>query len=105
MSDVPTALEEFQDMNCLIVEAGTNCPKDGDSGAGGRTIFRLKDNGGTDLRLGVNGSIAQPVTEVEVVVGGDAECRTLILAWEFAAQSLRAQQRVNEHSTNIRSIT
>ena len=99
MNQVLTATEEFQDMNCLIAEVGTNCPRGGDSGSGGRTVIRLRDAGGTDLRVGIEGATPESVTSVEIVVGGDAECRTLIRALQFALRTLRSQERVNRCST------
>src|SRR5258705_12076526 len=41
--------------NVLSVAVGTNCPQGGDTGHGGRTLFRLKNYGSTDIRIKVDG--------------------------------------------------
>lgn len=89
--DVTVRRKSCVDANILIVEAGTTCPCGGDSGHGGRTIFALEDEGGTDIEFNVMNNDKR----IEIVLGGDAECDTLIEALEFAAAQLRQQKGEN----------
>lgn len=90
-SAIETVTEEFNSANILMATIGTNCPRGGDSGHGGRTVFILHDLGGTDLRCSIDDN-GQPerVTKIEIVLGGDCECDTFADALEFAARTLRA---------------
>jgi len=74
--------------NCLQIQVGTNCPMGGDSGHGGRTVLRLTDEAGTDLRCGINGGRAEPVDSIEIVLGGDSEHDTFIEVLAFALSVL-----------------
>jgi hypothetical protein len=65
---------------------GTNCPNGGDTGHGGRTVLRMSDQGGTDMR--VNGT---PANTVEIVFGGDDEHLALTALLEFALAVLRGE--------------
>jgi hypothetical protein len=76
----------------LGVTVGTSCPQGGDSGHGGRTLLRLRDLGGTDLRARVEQD-DQGRACVELILGGDSECATFVQALEFALSVLRAQMR------------
>ncbi len=88
--------KEFHDANILRVEVGTNCPQGGDSGHGGRTVLRLFNGGGTDISVGVNGEASEEVESVEILLGGDTECETLLRSLEFAVEVLRAQILLKE---------
>ena len=93
------SLEEFKRANILRVTVGTNCPRGGDSGHGGRTVLIFEDGGGTDLRCGIDSASAADSKRIELVLGGDSEFETLIEGLEFAAQTLRLL-----HSANVRSV-
>lgn len=82
---VETWKEEFLHANVLEVEAGTTGFKGGDTGHGGRTYFRLKDLGGTDIVARCNDG------EVEIEFGGDAELQTFIQSLEFTLEVLKDQ--------------
>lgn len=79
--------KEITSANILEVEAGTTGYKGGDSGHGGRTYFKIKDLGGTDITVNKisdkygNGGF-------EVVLGGDTELQTMIEALKFITQVL-----------------
>jgi hypothetical protein len=92
MSRVPVESREFAAANVLGVTVGTSCPQGGDSGHGGRTLLRLRDLGGTDLRARVEQD-DQGRACVELILGGDSECATFVQALEFALSVLRAQMR------------
>ncbi len=83
--------KEIHNANILKVHVGTNCPHGGDRGHGGRTLFRLTDLGSTSMQCRVNGGPLVDASEVEIVLGGDAEHATFIEALEFASGVLRAQ--------------
>lgn len=75
----------------MTVQAGTNCPQGGDSGHGGRTVFRVLDDGATDLRVRLNGKAEHDVQSVELILGGDCEAECFAEALEFAARTIRGQ--------------
>jgi len=90
---VTTKLTQIWSANGLMVEVGTNGHKGGDSGHGSRTILRIADVGGTDIRCnklvtreeyGANGG-------VQIILGGDSELDTFIQALEYAVKTLKEQ--------------
>jgi hypothetical protein len=92
----PPKIEEsvYYSANILRVAAGTNCPQGGDAGHGGKTIFRLTDEGATHMVVRVNGEeYPADVHSVAIEVGGDTECATFIEALEFALPVLKRQNR------------
>lgn len=92
--EIQTAYQLIADINQLGVEAGTNAPKGGDSGAGGRTYLRISEQGGTVWRVtvvdegGDSHSFDSP-TEIAITLGGDSELNTMIRALEFALAALK----------------
>lgn len=81
-------------LNQLQVEAGTNGPKGGDSGSGGRTFVRLAEAGGTVWNVTVidehgNEETFESPSEIAITLGGDSELDTMIRALEFALAALR----------------
>lgn len=93
--NITTYRKEFQQQNCLTAEAGSNCSKGGDAGHGGRTILRLKDNGGTALKISVKDEHGRSHTfdqasAIELVFGGDSEHDTVMDALEFMLGVLKA---------------
>lgn len=76
--------ENFQRCNILKVEAGTNCPQGGDWGHGGRTLLRLTDVAGTNMKCRVDDGELADVSKIEIVMGGDSENETFIEAIKFA---------------------
>jgi hypothetical protein len=95
MPKVQTYSRTITNANILKVTVGTNGPCGGDSGHGGRVVFRLEDEASTDIRVRViepNGGNGG----VEIILGGDAEAETFIEALEWAAKVLRAQQKLND---------
>ena len=97
---IRTAYKEMWSANSIGVTVGSNCPQGGDSGHGGRTYLGIKDLGGTDMRVVVNGRDLGNVCQVDLIFGGDAEHDTFIQALEFALEQLRAQAAV-QHGPEI----
>lgn len=81
-------------LNQLGIEAGTNAPKGGDSGAGGRTFLKLSEEGGTAWDVTVidacgNAQVIESPSSISITLGGDSELSTLIRALEFALDALK----------------
>jgi hypothetical protein len=85
--DVETWSREILSANILEVEVGTNGYCGGDTGHGGRTYFRLRDLGGTDIHA-VATSDSYTYQEIVVTLGGDTELWTFIEALKFAVAVL-----------------
>lgn len=100
---VNTVKKELMNFNILEVDVGTNAPQGGDSGHGGRTVFRLEDQASTAWSLYVSPEygdeiVVEQPNSIEIVLGGDAEAQTFIEALEFAASELRRQLEANSRS-------
>lgn len=106
--EIQTAYQLIGGTNQLGVEAGTNAPQGGDSGAGERTYLRISEQGGTVWSVtvvdedGDSHSFDSP-TEIAITLGGDSERSTLIRALEFALAALKgtaegAETRLRETS-------
>jgi len=81
-------------LNQLGVEAGTNAPKGGDSGAGGRTFLKLSEKGGTAWDVTVideygNEQTIESPSSISITLGGDSELSTVIRALDFALNALK----------------
>ena len=64
----------------------------GDTGHGGRSYFRIKDNGGTDME--VNTSVDRyGCRSLEVFLGGDCELETMIRALKFITKVLEDESK------------
>ena len=61
-TEITTYTRDVISCNLLEVEAGTTGYMGGDTGHGGRSYFRIKDNGGTDME--VNTSVLKFITKV-----------------------------------------
>ena len=70
------------------MEAGTTGYRGGDTGHGGRTYFRIKDEGGTDMGIHVMRDRFGDAEGFEVVLGGDCELETIIRALKFITKVL-----------------
>ena len=91
---IQTAYQLIGGINQLGVEAGTNAPKGGDSGAGGRTYLRIAERGGTVWSVTVvdedgESQLFDSPSEIAITLGGDSERDTLIRALEFALAALK----------------
>ncbi len=104
MPNIEIHSEEFTSANIIQAEVGTNCPQGGDSGHGGRTILRLIDQGGTDIRVKVDGQEIRINDSIEIVLGGDCEHHTFIGALEFALKIYKQQYSVNQSQTKSEHV-
>ena len=106
-----TEKKEIVSCNIIEVEAGTTGYCGGDTGHGGRTLFRINNLASTDMRLsfhtnyspygkieigdlqlqGIHGTAGFDLEaeEIEIVFGGDCELDTFIEALEFALETLK----------------
>ncbi len=91
MPKIPVHSLSITKMNLLTVQVGTNCPQGGNYSHGGRTVFRIIDDGATSLRVRIDGQEEQRPAKVELVLGGDHEAESFVEALEFAARVLRGQ--------------
>ncbi len=104
MSSVTVYEKEIVSANILSVVVGTNCPAGGDSGHGGRTVFKLVDGASTDLKVRLDRGPQQEVDEIEMIFGGDSECETLIEALEFALIVLKSKKPLKGETTRTVQI-
>jgi hypothetical protein len=101
---VETLSKTILDANSITVTAGTNCPQGGDTGHGGRTVIKIKDNGSTDIRVRINGEEPKSVESIEIFLGGDAEYRTFEEGFEFIVETLKNQHRRNKEKQELVKI-
>lgn len=104
MPNIKIHSKEFISANILEVEAGTNCPQGGDTGHGGRTLFRLIDQASTDIRVKVDGHDIPINDSLEIVLGGDCEHDTFVQALEFALNTYKQQFASNISQTKLEHV-
>ena len=93
---VVTWERNFVDACLLSVEVGTNGFHDGDSGHGSRTCIRFQDHGSTDLRCSTNQHDQDHCDSIEIVLGGDAELRSIKEALRWILMVLEIQSEMPE---------
>lgn len=91
-TEITTYTREIYSANVLEAEAGTTGFMGGDTGHGGRTYFRIKDLGGTDIRVHTF-SDQHDCTGLEVTLGGDCELETTIRALKFITKVLEEESQ------------
>ena len=89
---ITTFAREIYNCNILSVEAGTTGYMGGDSGHGGRTYFRITDEGSTDMTV-LTSRNKFGLESVEVFLGGDTELETIITALKFIIKTLDDQRK------------
>jgi len=104
MSKIPISEAAFENFNIITVYTGTNCPAGGDTGHGGRTVFGIKNDASTDIRVGLNGESPKEVDSVEIILGGDSECETFIEALDHALNVLKTQVAANQMAKEYKNI-
>ena len=90
-TEITTYSREIMSCNILEVEAGTTGYMGGDGGHGGRTYFRIKDEGGTDIQVHPLGRYADKGFEVSMA--GDCELETIIRALKFITKVLEEESQ------------
>ena len=108
MEKVKIKTIEISSANILRVSVGTNCPKGGDSGHGGRTYFKLDNVAGTTMVVKVNSKEMDLSNNgtLEIILSGDTECATFLESLKFAVNALEnqlneAKQKINEQVIDI----
>ena len=95
MPKIPVHSLSITNANLLTVQVGTNCPQGGNYSHGGRTVFRIIDDGATSLRLRIDGKEEKRPAKVELIFSGDSEAESFVEALEFAARVLRGQLEIS----------
>ena len=90
-TEITTFERDIYSCNILSVEAGTTGYKGGDSRYGGRTYFRISDEGCTNMKVRVKENRFGAEC-VEVILGGDTELETIITALNFIVIALEDQR-------------
>lgn len=94
MKSIETVIYEITSCNTLEVEAGTTGYMGGDSGHGGRTYFKIRDLGSTDIKVGFTDKDNLYSTDgFYVELGGDCELDTMITALSCVIKILACQLR------------
>ncbi len=88
-TEITTYTREILSANVLEVEAGTTGFMGGDTGHGGRTYFRIEDQGSTDIQVLPIGRYGDE--GFEVFLGGDCELETVIRALKFITKVLEEE--------------
>lgn len=91
-TEISTYTRDVVSANILQVEAGTTGYMGGDSGHGGRTYFRIQDEGSTDMEIRTITS-KYGCTGFEVFLGGDCELETTIRALKFITKVLEDESK------------
>lgn len=90
-TEITTYTRDVISCNLLEVEAGTTGFMGGDTGHGGRTYFRIKDEGCTDMEIYVMRDRFGNTEGFAVVLGGDCELETMIRALKFITKVLEEE--------------
>lgn len=90
-TEITTYTRDVISCNLLEVEAGTTGFMGGDTGHGGRTYFRIKDEGCTDMEIHVMRDRFGNTEGFEVVLGGDCELEAMIRALKFITKVLEEE--------------
>lgn len=91
-TEITTYTREVYNANILEVEAGTTGYRGGNSRHGGRTYFRIEDEGCTDISvLPMHGRYG--TAGFEVILGGDTELETVIRALKFITKVLEDESK------------
>lgn len=89
--------KELSSCNIFSIKVVTNTPKGGDSGYGGFTSFKLKDEGNTNWDIFIDGEYFYNPSCLCIDLRGDTEAITLANALIFAGKSLKKQMKKNSN--------
>ena len=91
-TEITTYTRDVVSANILEVEAGTTGFMGGDTGHGGRTYFRIQDEGSTDMKVNTYVD-SYGCSGFEVFLGGDCELETMIRTLKFITKVLEEESR------------
>ena len=91
-TEITTYTRDVVSANILEVEAGTTGFMGGDTGNGGRTYFRIQDEGSTDMKINTYVD-RYGCRGFEVFLGGDCELETTIRALKFITKVLEEESQ------------
>ena len=91
-TEITTYTRDVVSANILEVEAGTTGFMGGDTGHGGRTYFRIQDEGSTDMKINTYVD-RYGCRGFEAFLGGDCELETTIRALKFIIKVLEEESR------------
>ena len=91
-TEITTYTRDVVSANILEVEAGTTGFMGGDTGHGGRTYFRIQDEGSTDMKINTYVD-RYGCRGFEVFLGGDCELETTISALKFITKVLEEESQ------------
>lgn len=95
--DVEIMKTHIHSCNELLVEAGTTGHMGGDSGHGGRTYFKIQNDGATDIKVGFTDNPKCFSTDgFYVELGGDCELDTMIAALSYIIKVLVCQSKKSD---------
>lgn len=100
--NLKTFAKSFHDHNLLSVEVGTNCPRGGDGGHGGRTVLCLGEEFGPFVVKTESGE--ESTQFVKITMEGDAEGTTFFEALKFAVAVLEKQRAINSADLNLQEF-
>ena len=91
-TEITTYTRDVVSANILEVEAGTTGYMGGDTGHGGRTYFRIQDEGSTDMKINTYVD-RYGCRGFEDFLGGDCELETTIRALKFITKVLEEESQ------------
>ena len=91
-TELTTYTRDVVSANILEVEAGTTGFMGGDTGHGGRTYFRIQDEGSTDMKINTYVD-RYGCRGFEVFICGDCELETTIRALKFITKVLEEESQ------------
>lgn len=91
-TEITTYTRDVVSANILEVEAGTTGFMGGDTGHGGRTYFRIQDEGSTDMKINTYVD-RYGCRGFETFLGGDCELETTIRALKFITKVLEEESQ------------
>lgn len=88
----PVRIFEAEIVGCnqLRVAVGTTGKRGGDSGYGGRTFLKITDMAATVGVLTLNQNVSAPFRDLEIMLEGDSELETFLIALKFAVNRLES---------------
>jgi len=112
--EIDLMCKEFVDACIMRICVGTNTPKGGDAGSGGRTVIEIDvaggcatsvslfDDKGTEIAEFDSFTLYEPnLGKIRIILYGDAEARNIIKALSFASKILKLQYKFNSSKRKL----